>query len=496
MQWLKSILNDVIEASVELTSQYESSFHHEEQPEQNTGIKIPEKQIEQKNQDKKNEEDEEEEDKDREEKIKAYEGRNPIQLGITPLLKEYVRNLTQHPQTWLDFPVVELTKKKNNKKNKPFKLSNKEEAHALKILQEVPELNELRYNISPRYISDDNFWQIYFLLISNKFHIDDSDDLLSMPELQKSENSLMYNKFVMEFGIAEKEKETKKKKIDIKTVPGLGTTGKEKEVEKETRKIILIRDIYSITKSDSSEFFEIFKNKNEINLENIQEDQFHDNLWWKAHKNGNKIVKYQEEVLKNKEKIEIPRNTHSNWEKVNLIELRQDRPKIFKLLLRSGVPDDQRNKCWLVAPFSSTFSIKNDEFIYLRDCYSIFGNQVPVHLNPVPSFGGNLSFYQFHFLAPSSFPSLRRILTLLALSFPSIHFAPVIVDFGLFFFSFCLLLPFPSLPPSPSLLPLPHFPLSLFLSSFSFPSVLHERNASSLLRNASLGRFLVSFFLI
>ncbi len=41
---------------------------------------------------------------------------------------------------------------------RPFKLTHKQEKHALMMLQIVPELASLRFKLVPKYLNDDKFW--------------------------------------------------------------------------------------------------------------------------------------------------------------------------------------------------------------------------------------------------------------------------------------------------------------------------------------------------
>ena len=162
-----------------------------------------------------------------------------LDLGITPLLREYVRNLCSHPVTWIEFPLEDqlhslnklkqfrvsgsddfeppiessinsnsindteifsmdgeeggpaeppvvstpkISLPKFNINDFEYHLTPKQEAHAIRVLQEVPELSELRYRICPKELSEDRFWQIYFLLIGNKLgQVLEEDDSFELP---------------------------------------------------------------------------------------------------------------------------------------------------------------------------------------------------------------------------------------------------------------------------------------------------------------------------
>ncbi|KAL6040290.1 hypothetical protein QOT17_015895 [Balamuthia mandrillaris] len=81
---------------------------------------------------------------------------------VTESLKEYLHHVAQHPETFTNFP--------NPRGADAFLLSEEQEAHAVLILKEVPELQRLRYELCPSRMREDTFWQIYFLLILNRTH--------------------------------------------------------------------------------------------------------------------------------------------------------------------------------------------------------------------------------------------------------------------------------------------------------------------------------------
>jgi len=81
-------------------------------------------------------------------------------VGITPSLKEFVQNICQHPNTWLEFPL--------EKAQESIILSDWQERHARLMLNQVDELGELRFQLCPSHLKDERFWKIYFLLVQNK----------------------------------------------------------------------------------------------------------------------------------------------------------------------------------------------------------------------------------------------------------------------------------------------------------------------------------------
>ena len=372
-----------------------------------------------------------------------YTKATPHQLGITTLLKEYIVNLCQHPQTWIEFPVQEVLAtgiRKNvetTADNKfTFQLTAKEEAHSFSILNEVPELAELRDQICPQYLSDDQFWQVYFLLISNKFQLNESDDLFFMPNLQKSQNSLLYNQFAYNYG----------KNLDCLS---------------EEYQIPRIRNIYF---SSTTLSLELDKLKDHTSADELHLPWWHTNSTT-GFRSGKYFMKFPESSSESHLSHEANKSTSSDWNRVKLNQLKLERPKIFKLLLRSGVPDSFRHKAWKSAPSSSIIrsadahepSTTHEDYPHIL--YKIFGSEVPIICNPLPTFGGNISFHQYHFLSRGGVYIVKRLITVLAMTNLQLHFAPALLDLCILFFSPPFLILFHSTYPfltslfPPSLLP-------------------------------------------
>lgn len=76
--------------------------------------------------------------------------------GITPSLIEYISNLAQNPDIFLNYPL------EGEEKN--FVMTAKQARHAELIMNEVPKLAQLRYELCPLRLSESAFWYIYFTL--------------------------------------------------------------------------------------------------------------------------------------------------------------------------------------------------------------------------------------------------------------------------------------------------------------------------------------------
>jgi hypothetical protein len=93
--------------------------------------------------------------------------------GINADLIEFVRNISEHPKTFLDFPLDDRTDIQNHFFtifffNLSQELSGWQVTHAKRILEAVPELGELRFKLCPSSLSERKFWTIYFLLVKRK----------------------------------------------------------------------------------------------------------------------------------------------------------------------------------------------------------------------------------------------------------------------------------------------------------------------------------------
>ena len=458
LPWIKSVFNEVIEASVELANEYEPEAAQDVE-EQGADEVLPELDESSANSGTRK--------RDRSystpvnskgeavfrtksqghpvlEKKNIFQGAEPLNLGVTPLLIEYVSNLCQHPDTWIDFPVEEILRMKAKKlsahpsdsenivddsectQQRPtsfdsaeesYTLTDKEEAHAVAVLKAVPQLNELRYQLVPRQMSDERFWRVYFLLVSNKFQLSDSDESFRMPDLQKSEDSLQYNSFFTTFGY------TKPKPSNLRS----SSSGE----------VLPPKTRYSFARKDS----EALSIEHPPSL--LGEGPVY---WWHANEHGSRKFTYKETML---HPSHGQQGASSNWTKMNLSLLKQDRPKIYKLLMRCGVPDQFRSKAWKASP-SLSICVKLEENISPRRLLSrkksepviikpetekyhvllseAFGDEVPLSCTPIPTFGGNISFHQRHYLSNGGILATRRILILIALNKPQLHYAPVLTD--------------------------------------------------------------------
>ncbi|XP_071730920.1 uncharacterized protein [Rutidosis leptorrhynchoides] len=109
-------------------------------------------------------------------------------LGVTDEVVAFVRDITMHPETWLDFP---LPDDDDNDDSQDFELSDAQQQHALTVESLAPRLAALRIELCPGYMSESNFWKIYFVLLHPRLE-PQAAELLSTPEVVKARAALKY----------------------------------------------------------------------------------------------------------------------------------------------------------------------------------------------------------------------------------------------------------------------------------------------------------------
>ncbi|KAD4888286.1 hypothetical protein E3N88_20359 [Mikania micrantha] len=97
-------------------------------------------------------------------------------IGVTDEVLTFVRDITMHPETWLDFPLTE-----DDDDGEEFELSDAQQEHALTVESLAPRLAALRIELCPGYMSEGSFWKIYFVLLHPRLE-PHAAELLSTPE--------------------------------------------------------------------------------------------------------------------------------------------------------------------------------------------------------------------------------------------------------------------------------------------------------------------------
>ncbi|KAF5749683.1 hypothetical protein HS088_TW03G00008 [Tripterygium wilfordii] len=107
-------------------------------------------------------------------------------VGVNEEVVAFVRNITMHPEIWLDFPVPD------DEDFDDFDMSDAQQEHALTVERLVPRLAALRIELCPGYMSESLFWKIYFILLHPRLNEDDAG-LLSTLKIVEARAILSQN---------------------------------------------------------------------------------------------------------------------------------------------------------------------------------------------------------------------------------------------------------------------------------------------------------------
>ncbi|KAK1550232.1 hypothetical protein Q3G72_015886 [Acer saccharum] len=100
--------------------------------------------------------------------------------GITEEVVEFVKEISQRPACWTDFPLS---------LDDDFEMSNAQREHTTTIERLVPSFMDLRIKLRS-YLGDSQFWMIYFILLLPR--LDEQDfDLLSTTKIIETRNVLL-----------------------------------------------------------------------------------------------------------------------------------------------------------------------------------------------------------------------------------------------------------------------------------------------------------------
>ncbi|XP_057968233.1 uncharacterized protein LOC131157842 [Malania oleifera] len=102
--------------------------------------------------------------------------------GITDDVLNFVEEISTRPECWMDFP---LSLKLD------FNMSDTQKEHASTVLQLSPSFTALKLKLSS-YMSDKNFWMIYFILLLPRLDVHGSE-LLSTSEIVEAREILLQN---------------------------------------------------------------------------------------------------------------------------------------------------------------------------------------------------------------------------------------------------------------------------------------------------------------
>ncbi|XP_051127105.1 uncharacterized protein LOC127248681 [Andrographis paniculata] len=96
-------------------------------------------------------------------------------IGVTEEVLAFARDMSMHPKTWLDFPLPEI-----DGYGAGFEMSDAQQGHALAIDRLAPSLAALRLELCPEYMSESNFWKIYFVLLHPRLDEQDAEFLSTL----------------------------------------------------------------------------------------------------------------------------------------------------------------------------------------------------------------------------------------------------------------------------------------------------------------------------
>ncbi|KAK4844006.1 hypothetical protein QYF36_015238 [Acer negundo] len=106
-------------------------------------------------------------------------------IGVTEEVLLFARDITMHPETWLDFPVPD------EEDFDDFDMSDAQQEHALAVERLAPRLAALRIELCPEHMSESCFWKIYFVLLHPRLSKDDAE-LLSTPQIVEARAMLAH----------------------------------------------------------------------------------------------------------------------------------------------------------------------------------------------------------------------------------------------------------------------------------------------------------------
>lgn len=115
--------------------------------------------------------------------------RNPIYeaVGVTEEVLAFARNVSMHPETWLDFPLFT-----DDDDADDFEMSDAQKEHVHDVERASPELAALRIELCPGYMTKGRFWKIYFVLLHSRLSKKDAL-LLSTPQIMEARALLLSN---------------------------------------------------------------------------------------------------------------------------------------------------------------------------------------------------------------------------------------------------------------------------------------------------------------
>ncbi|XP_008812106.1 uncharacterized protein LOC103723077 [Phoenix dactylifera] len=135
-------------------------------------------------------------------------------VGITEEVLAFARNISMHPETWLDFPLFH-----DDEGSDDFEMSDAQQEHALAIERLAPRLAALRIELCPSHMNEGCFWKIYFVLLHSRLNKHDAE-LLSTPQIMETRSMLLQDpQNRTKPGSERSGRETSYRKEDAASVP-------------------------------------------------------------------------------------------------------------------------------------------------------------------------------------------------------------------------------------------------------------------------------------
>ncbi|KAF8023080.1 hypothetical protein BT93_F0543 [Corymbia citriodora subsp. variegata] len=104
--------------------------------------------------------------------------------GVTDEVLAFARNISMHPETWLDFPLD------SEDDLDDLEMSVAQREHALAIEQLAPRLRALRIEFCPCHMTESYFWKVYFVLLHSRLDKHDAE-ILSTPQVMEARKMWM-----------------------------------------------------------------------------------------------------------------------------------------------------------------------------------------------------------------------------------------------------------------------------------------------------------------
>eukprot|EP01018_Ginkgo_biloba_P001886 Gb_20387 [translate_table: standard] len=115
----------------------------------------------------------------------SFHEEEPRAVGLTEEVLTFATNISKHPETWLDFPLFS-----DEDDIDDFDMSDVQQEHALAVERVAPRLAALRIELCPGYMSEGQFWKIYFVLLHPRLSKQDAL-LLSTPQIVEARGLIL-----------------------------------------------------------------------------------------------------------------------------------------------------------------------------------------------------------------------------------------------------------------------------------------------------------------